>query len=45
MLLCKEDEMGRAHGLYQEEKKCIQVFDRETDRNVTTFKTQVYMGN
>jgi len=43
MLLGKEDEMGRAHGLYQEEKKCIQVFDRETYRKVTTFKTQVYM--
>jgi len=43
MLLGKEDEMGRAHGLYREEKKCIQVFDRETYRKVTAFKTQVYM--
>lgn len=45
MLLGKGDEMCRAHGLYQEEKKCIQVSDRETYRKVTSFKTQVLWEN
>jgi len=44
MLLGKEDETGRARGLYRVEKKCIQVLDRETYKKVTAFKTQVYKG-
>jgi hypothetical protein len=39
-----ENEMGRAHTMYEREERCIQDFGRETRARENTWKTWAQMG-